>query len=155
MRLKVIDICIGLLLVADILFVYIFLLRFSFGAITDLYQGIPLFIFTIRTFLHFSLAISAALLFFRSSPSVKWVLLAYVAFCLLEHFWVIAPNTSYYAELVAKAESSRAIDPIVTTYKSQTYPFWWIWVLYLLALVYAFMTKKRYNQILQQTAADE
>ena len=143
MNFKLVDKTFGLLLIIDLLYP-IFIFIPAFGGIFELYHGIPLMILVLRIVLHFGLGITAAILFFRHLPVAKWALSGYVGIALLGKYWLIKPNTDQYLELVKEFQASMplGVSSANVVVKVSVYPFWWVWILYFIGLIYVFTIRQ-------------
>jgi hypothetical protein len=153
MNFKLIDKILGLLLIFDLIYL-VFFLSHTYGAIFEFYQGTPLIVLVLRILLHCALGIAAAILLFRHLPVAKWALSAYVGITLLEKYWSINPNTDKWLQMVNELKDSTtsagsSADVVV---RHSVYPYWWVWALYLIGLIYVFTVRQRYNQRLKVDA---
>ncbi len=152
MNTKVVDRIIGGLLLAELVFM-VSIVAFAFRGLFEFYEGIPRLVQMFKSALHFGFSIAAILLFLRHLPVAKWALLGYVAVALVNRFWHVNPNTERFQELFQQAQTATVQTngsvPVTTHVSVSVYPFWWVWVMYIIALIYVATIRERYMKRLQ------
>ena len=149
MKFKFTDKIIGLLLFIELLYLF-FISSFIYESLFDVYEGLSLFIYIFRALLYFGLGILTIILLFQNSLYSKWTFLSYMGIAFINKLWIIVPNTQKYYDSLREAQKTmQHLDPNnFVTISIKIYPYWWAIILYILALVYFFIIKKKYNPTL-------
>ena len=150
MNTKVVDRIIGLLLLAELVYTGSIVGPVA-GEAFELYEGIPRLIQIFKFALHFGLSIAAIILFLRHLPIAKWALLGYVLVMMVNRFWYVNPNTERFQQLLKEAQSAtlQTNGSVTVTTHVSVYPFWWVWVIYIIALIYVATIREKYMKRLQ------
>jgi hypothetical protein len=152
MNTKVVDRIIGLLLLAELVYI-VSIVAFAFRGLFEFYEGIPRLLQIFKFALHFGLSIAAIILFMRHLPVAKWALLGYVAVMMVNRLWHVNPNTARFQELFQQAQTAplQTNGSVTVTMHVSVYPFWWVWVIYIIALIYVATIRERYMRPSQPT----